>query len=736
MNFKFYIFGTPKIFDLYHGNVEDLNYFQQFYDEGNRENTKFTIHRKANGQVSYIFLKHNFLTAEDRKNSFLGLAVVFNNEYVVDVENLQKLFAAVYETILNNKVLLEEVKGNPNVQAKFLVRSFAEAENEVQRIESVISKNLTEQFADDVRLIDASFKNSGNGYKFNKAENDKIEKALQECQWIHISFDYKDAPAPTKEELNQLDKIVKIADIEKAINPLSVEIAKKALQSENLQSEKDQISSFIKSIIGGLEWITKWLINNYTNPNESLLNNEDQPELNERYRKYIAIVKQLEDLGKAVSIQSPTPLPQQLDGSGGAAQSKIAGTSPNPTSKDKTKGDKKCDFEKFLKKILSRIKISIEKTNSTQGTTPPTITFKGKKYTDIDELLNVLKNEPTENKNIIIEGCNKVIEYPESTLEQKKKAEELKTKISDGVVPKNPFFGKIEKLIKYIFLIASFLCILFLVWKFSFERKRFPDTKKYNKLVSLGDSCMKEEPKSLDNIDMAITKYKEADTLEVEQNEAKDKIEKANGAAITLLKYSANTEFHKTETHNQPKIGCYHETVKLIEKAGINYAYKDVKTDTLAYRDTTIKYYEAEIEKSEVSKDQKERYAEIITGELGDKGNTVVQRFLSSQNEQEQQYKKSKKIDITITDAQGSKILNDTVSYNGNSVTFRAKVSSGIGVGEWTASEGVSITHPKNADTEIKIENPDDEVEYTITFKVGAKTATKTIKTKKKASRR
>ena len=53
---KFHIFGVPNGFNLYQGNAEDDKYFQLFYD-GSKEDSKLTINRKENGDISYNYLR-------------------------------------------------------------------------------------------------------------------------------------------------------------------------------------------------------------------------------------------------------------------------------------------------------------------------------------------------------------------------------------------------------------------------------------------------------------------------------------------------------------------------------------------------------------------------------------------------------------------------------------------------------------------------------------------------------
>ena len=190
MNFVFKIFGAPYGFDLYQVTESEQNYFQTL-DDGSKEKSKLTIRRMANGRVLYSYLRYKFITSGGRGNSFFGMSIMFNKEYCADVENLYKLFEAVYQTILQNKILFEEIEGSADAQAKYLVSKFSEAESEVKRIENVVSKNLVKAFADDIRPLDASFKQDVNLDKVmllnNEAGNATFLSALKDFPLISIS---------------------------------------------------------------------------------------------------------------------------------------------------------------------------------------------------------------------------------------------------------------------------------------------------------------------------------------------------------------------------------------------------------------------------------------------------------------------------------------------------------------------------------------------------------------------
>jgi hypothetical protein len=250
MNFSFYIFGSPEGFDLLPNNTErERNYFQIFYG-GNKENTKLTIHRMASGQVSYSYLRYNFITSAIRPNAFFGMSVVFNGEYCHDVEGLYELFDSVYKTILQNKILIEEIQGYPAVQARFLVRTFVEAGNEVKRIEKVVSKNLEHSFIDDIRPIDTSFiqGNSNSIKKLNdKKGNSAFLAALREYSWVSISPEYEnDEIWLSLQALSELDNTIEKE--QKNTTAIFINAMKGKDVQENIENSDKRIKDSKKTI--------------------------------------------------------------------------------------------------------------------------------------------------------------------------------------------------------------------------------------------------------------------------------------------------------------------------------------------------------------------------------------------------------------------------------------------------------------------------------------------------------
>lgn len=278
----FYVFGVPDGFNLYQGDANATNYFQSFYD-GSKENAKLTIHRRANGQVSYSYLRYKLFSAEGRPGAFFGMSLVFDGKFCYDIAKLYRLFDSVFcEIILKNKILIEEVNGNPNIQAKYLVRTFKDKETEIQNIESIIIKNIENKFTKDIHTINSSFKQGKPNLirKINiKRDNDVINKALQNYSWVSISLEYKDDEINLSQDaIANLDK--KIEDVLKNFVGISV----KLVQGIDVKSDIENSYQLIRD---GKKTLHPYL--------------KTQSELKERNEKFDNILKQLDELNKALS---------------------------------------------------------------------------------------------------------------------------------------------------------------------------------------------------------------------------------------------------------------------------------------------------------------------------------------------------------------------------------------------------------------------------------------------------
>ncbi len=302
-NIAFRIFGAPYTFDLYQGTENEIAYFQKF-DNGGKENVKLLIHRMMSGKVSYSYLRYNFISSTGRPNAFFGMSIVFDNEYCKDIQKLFELFDAIYNgLILKNGILLSALPGNPNAQAKYCVRTFAEASGEVINIENNIINNLNKHFVNDILPLDNSFLESNSMVKLNdKMGNELFVSALKKCSWVHISPEY----STNEEPMPNFEFIAKLHELIDKINQQVPQISVSALKKENSQNIKTTISEYLTIIEHALGQITLWIEKEYkVNKNVNLTPYfQKQPELSICKDELLKSKKTLEELYSAVGISN------------------------------------------------------------------------------------------------------------------------------------------------------------------------------------------------------------------------------------------------------------------------------------------------------------------------------------------------------------------------------------------------------------------------------------------------
>lgn len=314
MNFVFKIFGAPYTFDIYGSNQEDMNYFQ-LYDDGSNEEVKLTVHRKANGEVCYSYLRYNMISSSGRTGAFFGMAVVFHNEYCRDVENLYKLFDAVYQNILETGILLQKIENSAH-QAKYLIAHFSDAPTEVTRIENIIYNNLQKNYSQDILPINSSFSTNSKELimlPMNKEANVSLLTELRKRAWISFSPIYNSQVILSREYINTLKTNTRIIR-DKELSEITNLLVRINLLSEDKKKEK-----LPKDI---LLQITNWrdslketqkTINDYINiqpePGRSQLekiNNEIIPILESCETNY-TVVKNIIDKPKSEPSKQPRP---------------------------------------------------------------------------------------------------------------------------------------------------------------------------------------------------------------------------------------------------------------------------------------------------------------------------------------------------------------------------------------------------------------------------------------------
>lgn len=198
----FHIFGVPDGFDILNGTPDITPYFQRYYN-GSEENTKFSIHRDSNGNITYAYLKYNLSSYQSRTGSFFGMSLTFSNEYCTDPVKLYELLDFVYvNKVLGSsteKGLLQKIEVESKIQARYLIPNFGSAKDYIQQeIEFVLLNNITKLFANSFQPISVLFKNDQSHLTaqipFADANNEKILSLLQVYNRIAISPDWEPEP--------------------------------------------------------------------------------------------------------------------------------------------------------------------------------------------------------------------------------------------------------------------------------------------------------------------------------------------------------------------------------------------------------------------------------------------------------------------------------------------------------------------------------------------------------------
>lgn len=278
-NIRFHIFGVPDGFDIYQEviDMENKSYYQCFYDESIKEQTRLAINRKPNGDVSYTYLKYHLYSNGNRPNAFIGLSVVFSNGYYADASSLYNLLEQTYNSILQKGKLLYPIANGSS--ARFAVNKFSDDPLEIKRIESIVIGTLStkEYFAEYVPF-DASFETGKQNailkVPFQIYDNENQEKEanllvvekLKQFSWLSLSPDYikkeepilpGEVPSIKHVELDEeLDPVTKAQYINSFENYQSQVLAafEKLVNKtdENLTTNVKQLDSIVKGILVSL----------------------------------------------------------------------------------------------------------------------------------------------------------------------------------------------------------------------------------------------------------------------------------------------------------------------------------------------------------------------------------------------------------------------------------------------------------------------------------------------------
>ena len=276
-NIKFHIFGIPDGFDIYQEFTDNevKSYYQCFYDESIKDNTRFSIHRNQKGDVSYTYLKYHLFSSANRPNAFIGLSVVFSNGYFADISSLYNLLEHAYNSILNKGILLEPVSNGSF--AKFIPKKFEDAVVEVKRIESFVLDTLgTKAYMVQYLDFDTTFKegkqNAVLKIPFQLSSDESKEKELNELiveklklySWLSLSPDYIEYVNPTltnhptqyelDEELDPLTKLQFVNDFERLQSQVLAAFEKLVNKTDSeLKQNAERLDRTVKTVLISLQ---------------------------------------------------------------------------------------------------------------------------------------------------------------------------------------------------------------------------------------------------------------------------------------------------------------------------------------------------------------------------------------------------------------------------------------------------------------------------------------------------
>jgi hypothetical protein len=164
-----YIYGTTVGFDI--TPIDDTaGYYECFYD-GSKIEKKFIV-SQSNNIVRYNYLRYNnIIGSGGRGNSFFGLCVVFENEYISKPYKLFQLFEYVFNKIVQNNKIFTLNNGNYKYKG-----SFKDISNDVEDLKITLKDAILLAFSNDiVRLttnLNVPYHNKVRCFNYNKKDLD------------------------------------------------------------------------------------------------------------------------------------------------------------------------------------------------------------------------------------------------------------------------------------------------------------------------------------------------------------------------------------------------------------------------------------------------------------------------------------------------------------------------------------------------------------------------------------
>lgn len=217
-----YIYGTPKGFDFYEADAQQLGYFRSFYVSARRDR-RLMVNRRADGKTIYSFLCYNTCEVSEpneagRMHGFFGCSMVVDGyQYCADLGELFKWFDTLFERLLSRGKLLFL---NQTGIIQYKCRKFSEQAEEVEWLKALLPRIFT---SNELRLsqYDSSFvdEDAVRTVCCNiNTPKSKILSYLKKYRWFAISPSFEES-----QELNIYELRENLNSFTKQITRLSIE---------------------------------------------------------------------------------------------------------------------------------------------------------------------------------------------------------------------------------------------------------------------------------------------------------------------------------------------------------------------------------------------------------------------------------------------------------------------------------------------------------------------------------
>lgn len=154
MNFTFYIFGTPNNYNQYPSDA-----YKELFGElvENPQSEVQLIIRRVDKLIYYIYLRHGLLSKVGHEGAFLGMSIVLNGVFLMDVKGIKRLFDNLYFSMASKgEIIKEDKKG----QMGFSVNRFIDKHSVIEECMASLRKGIENQINSDYIEAGTSFNHS------------------------------------------------------------------------------------------------------------------------------------------------------------------------------------------------------------------------------------------------------------------------------------------------------------------------------------------------------------------------------------------------------------------------------------------------------------------------------------------------------------------------------------------------------------------------------------------------